>query len=306
MNVRSQNASEMTLLYIAGYGRSGSTVLDMLLDSRDGVVGLSEVTHLFQYLDEGKSCSCGDALLNCQFWSPVIADLKESNISDWKNIARITRKLEARPVWWSSLFSRNELRSYGRAWSLVFESITKNSSVWLVVDSSKTTRRTISRLRLLRKTTQANVGMTHLVRDPRAVVNSYLKGNNIELEKGNAVAKRGGVLRVVPSWILTNLAVHITSLFTDKKVRVRYEDLVGDPNEQLDRIGQMLGLELLASSDPAKVEEVGSGHGIAGNRVRRQARQRLVLDEQWKQSMGNGKRRVAFICWPFMKAYGYV
>ncbi len=303
MNINPQNRPDVALLYVAGYGRSGSTVLDMLLDSRDGVVGLSEVTHLFQYLHEGKSCSCGESVLDCQFWAPVIADLKKSHVDNWQKLARITKKLEARPVWWSSLFLRKELSVYGRAWSLVFESIAKTNQIRLIVDSSKTTRRTVSRMRLLSKVCHFNVGMTHLVRDPRAVINSYLKGNNVELEKGNAVAKKGGVFRVIPSWILTNLAVHLTSRFTRKRVRVRYEDLVSDPSQQLSRIGNMLGLELAVTDVQA---EVSSGHGIAGNRVRRQASQRLVLDEQWKQSLSNGKKRMAFVCWPFMKVYGYV
>ena len=38
-----------TVLYIAGYGRSGSTVLDMLLGTHPRIIGGGELTHLFHH-----------------------------------------------------------------------------------------------------------------------------------------------------------------------------------------------------------------------------------------------------------------
>lgn len=45
------------VFYIAGYGRSGSTVLDMLLGMHPAILGMGELTHVFEYWLGDETCS---------------------------------------------------------------------------------------------------------------------------------------------------------------------------------------------------------------------------------------------------------
>jgi len=296
----------LKVVYVAGYGRSGSTVLDMLLGSHDGVIGMSELTHVFHYWDTGKGCSCGDDFQGCEFWRAVFEKLEFAPGESPLSMTRITKKLESRPLIWSKIFHRSKLKQYKKHWSAVFAAIEEVADRPVIVDSSKTSRLTTFRAKLLAKVCRLPVSTVHLVRDPRAVMWSYLKGNNLELEKGKNIAKKGGAYRVLCSWICTNAAVHLTHWFSPQPyMLLRYEDLIVDPATQMRRICDELQLPVVPKLDYESLQDLPASHGVAGNRVRRKGVQRLVLDDQWKTSLKKSLARLAIVCWPFMKKYKY-
>ena len=62
------------VLYIAGTGRSGSTVLANILGEVDGVFAAGEVRYLWQRgLKEDRLCGCGLPVRECPVWSKVLA-----------------------------------------------------------------------------------------------------------------------------------------------------------------------------------------------------------------------------------------
>jgi len=71
------------LVYIAGAGHSGSTLLEMFVSGAPGHVGLGEI---FQLVDrrnpiidnlDGHLCSCGASVAECPYWSPIVATLRQ-------------------------------------------------------------------------------------------------------------------------------------------------------------------------------------------------------------------------------------
>ncbi|WP_152968815.1 hypothetical protein [Ardenticatena maritima] len=62
------------VLYIAGSGRSGSTILGQLLGEIDGFVNLGEVRYLFNERMQKRNlpCSCGATPEMCEFWARYI------------------------------------------------------------------------------------------------------------------------------------------------------------------------------------------------------------------------------------------
>ena len=61
------------VLYIAGTGRSGSTVLANILGEVDGVFTAGEVRYLWQRgLREGRLCGCGVPVRECPVWGDVL------------------------------------------------------------------------------------------------------------------------------------------------------------------------------------------------------------------------------------------
>ena len=82
------------VLYIAGYGRSGSTILDIILDSHPDITAVGELTFL---LDDAaipsRHCSCGAAYAECGFWSRVVSSQARSS-----ELAALVRGIEKRAL----------------------------------------------------------------------------------------------------------------------------------------------------------------------------------------------------------------
>ena len=61
------------VLYIAGWGRSGTTLLDNLLGQIEGFTSTGELHNLWQRgLIDGRDCGCGLRLTDCPFWQEVL------------------------------------------------------------------------------------------------------------------------------------------------------------------------------------------------------------------------------------------
>jgi len=71
------------IIYIAGLGHSGSTVLDMALGAHPEIVGLGEIYAVLNHKDhlnlfEKSTCSCGKKGNDCDFWKEA-KDIATSN-----------------------------------------------------------------------------------------------------------------------------------------------------------------------------------------------------------------------------------
>src|SRR5919106_327280 len=64
----------VTVLFVVGSGRSGSTLLDILLGQVDGFFSTGELHSLWWAgILEGRRCGCGLAVTECAVWRRVIA-----------------------------------------------------------------------------------------------------------------------------------------------------------------------------------------------------------------------------------------
>ena len=62
------DARPLSLIYISGYGRSGSTLLSALLDRHPNVWVLGEAMAFFR---ANARCLCGEQLDRCEFWQTI-------------------------------------------------------------------------------------------------------------------------------------------------------------------------------------------------------------------------------------------
>src|SRR5205085_9431203 len=61
------------VLYVAGTGRSGSTLLARILGRADSVFAAGELRYVWQRgLLEDRVCGCGEPFSRCPFWSEVV------------------------------------------------------------------------------------------------------------------------------------------------------------------------------------------------------------------------------------------
>ena len=72
-----KQSEKIDLIYIASTGRSGSTLLEILLDSFESIWTLGEIYVLPWEVKKNKGiCGCGKELNDCEFWAPIISEFK--------------------------------------------------------------------------------------------------------------------------------------------------------------------------------------------------------------------------------------
>jgi hypothetical protein len=302
-------APRQKVIFVAGAARSGTTLVGLLLGQIPGCTAVGELRYLWQRgLIEGRLCGCGRPVPQCGFWRDV---LRDAGMADPITSLRITEALEMLE---SPRFIADQLRGHmhrdraSAAWAdrlaVVYRAVAQHSGAAVVVDSSKPP----TYGSLLRMAASIDLYVVHVVRDPRACAFS--------LQRSKAAADRpgGGLMRRQPSWKaaltwdLWNLAAdRLRPADPEKYLRVRYEDLVRDPERWLGRIAQMVRTEgALPRTRPGQRIDLGISHTVAGNPMRLTPTIEVQADAEWSHSMQTGQRRlVQAISSPVMHRYGY-
>ncbi len=276
------------LVYIGGFGRSGSTLLEYLLTRHREVVACGEVARHLRRFGTRKVCTCGRPMRECPIWAPFQHE---------------SGRLE-------------DLRHEQLALALL-DHVSGDYAV--MVDSSKTAwGSSLTPLRISRKLGE-DFFLVHLVRDPRAVCWSTMRAPwRLKTTRGKGrvrlrqKSRRGTspvvrCLRTAIGWTTANLACEIFGwLHRDRYLRVRYEDIAHAP---LKAVEQVLGRVLLQAPSNFNGAEAGDNrHQLYGNAMRFKplALANIKEDVAWKTAMPRGYRRlVAGLCRPLCLRYGY-
>jgi hypothetical protein len=258
------------VVYIAGYGRSGSTLLDVLLGAHSDLAGLGEAGLLgTQFADETAECGGGESLRRCPQWGPVLENLIAD--FDLEVVERESRRHE-RWLYGGPRATAVGQDDYGRAMARFFELHARQKGARMVVDSSKTSYRFFWRPLALQRLAGLDVRVLHLVRDPQAVLASCLKGQNSRLAVGDSRVRPFATPIAIVGWIVANLGARLNAqrLGPGKYLLVEYEHLAAHPQDALARIGAFLGVDM---SDLGRRVQAGeafaTGHLMAGNRMAR-------------------------------------
>jgi len=294
------------VIYIAGYGRSGSTLLERILNTHVNIFGVGELVNFLDKInDRNAFCSCGKLIKQCEFWVKTIKDTNNIKKRSYK-LRKIQRHVE-------SLFSLpipKYLKNYKNYIQNLFEVISKNlpNDVIYIVDSSKTARKCFFRPVLLSKIASLNLRVIHLIRDGRGCMWSYFKGSNRKLEKGDASKVPFPLIRTTFNWMLANIGAHLYQLlYPSNYLRVKYEDLVSSPTLILQQLGNFLEIDFTNQVKLIKKQEyIPLTHQISGNRIRMQYKIILKLDDEWTMKLPIHCRLLFWmINWPLMILYGY-
>lgn len=263
-NTQPDTISRPRVIYIAGYGRSGSTVLDTAMSKT--WVGVESGGELSLQLDAFSRptthCSCGRQVSDCTFWQPLYTNTLNGNQSQ-----TAFSRHESRP---SHVFGRR-INQSSKSWvdwnTRLLRSLSPDGGLhqenW-VVDSSKTARKAAFRPDLLEADLGVEIFIVHLVRSPKSVLLSLAKGLNRDLEVGTQTRPRSR-LRTITSWVVANAhAYRLSHKLGEQRVRrIEYEQLVADPETTLLEIGAWLRLE----EDKERID-VATPHIVTGNRSR--------------------------------------
>lgn len=287
------------VIYVTGVGRSGSTVLDTLLGNHHKVESVGELVNApAAWINNNEYCACGDLAGVCDFWKQVRdqwqADPRASvDCEKWPRIQAHFERVRN----WPRLIRHAQVNTeafikYAEGIVGLYRSIAEVSGKSIIVDSSKTPGRALA----LSQIQGIDLSLLHLVRDGRGVAwslqKSYAKDPARGIQrplKGRTVSRSAFAWRVINT--LTERAM--ARVPRDKRLTLRYEDLVTEPDEALHRIGQTVGVDMSGLSEAIKEgSEFSVGHTIAGNRIRMGGRLQLKADRAWEDQMPVRDRRI--------------
>lgn len=312
MEPSSRSQGPVRVVYVAGNGRSGSTVLGTMLGNHPDAVHVGELEHL---PDKGwtnnRYCACGRRALACPLWSAVrqrwVERVPGAGVEGYLALQRRFTRRRSLPRHLGPLrgWSRG-FRRWAELTGGLLEAVRDVSGAGILVDSSKNPVRAVA----LSRIPELDVRVVHLVRDGRGVLwslkQSYEKDEAAGIERA---FQPQPTWRVAALWILSNLlAEHACRHVGEgRSTRLTYERMVDDPEGAMAALGPLMGRDLGSlGAGAAAGDAFATGHVIAGNRLRMQDEVRLRADRTWREKLGASDRRLfRLLAGPMMRRYGY-
>ncbi|HEY7282744.1 MAG TPA: sulfotransferase [Actinomycetota bacterium] len=299
------------VVFVGGYARTGSTLLDRLLGRIEGFASFGELRHVWERGFRGNQlCGCGRPFRECPFWNDVVA----AAFGGWGGVdpvavGRDERRVDT--VWsiprmlsggWTAGF-RGAFERYLGVVGALYRGMAEVSGARFLVDSTKDPQH----LYVLRQA-GLDVRVAHLVRDSRAVAFSWRRvRRRPEITWRHQDMPRFPVVRSAMAWDVANLAAEASRLLGPYAF-IRYEDLVRDPAGRLARLARELGLgDVDLSFLDGHSASLRPAHTVAGNPVRfAEGTIELRADTEWTTAMPTGQRSlVTALTLPLLAHYGY-
>jgi len=294
-----------SVAYIAGSPRGGSTLLARLLGQAPDAMTVGELRLIWdRSLIENWACSCGAPFDTCPFWTRVMASWRGAADVDARRWLAFRNTMRTRSMSRIRRLARrggpaSEIHGYVRTMDALYDAIAAEAGVGMIVDSSKAPPDALA----LAELSRLDFRVVHLVRDPRATVQSWTRRKADPSVPGGSTVEVG-LLRTVAMWIHWNLAIRRFAKSMGTPILVRYEDLCRDPDGEVRRIRRELG----RTDDVPSVHDGDDrpDHTMAGNPMRFEAIGTIREDDEWRRSLP--PRRAAFVriaTWPLLRTFGY-
>jgi hypothetical protein len=261
------------LVYIGGYGHSGSTLLEYLLAAHPRVLACGEVASALRQRGRKEKCTCGLPAKECPVWGALQASPQA--LEGWTHEGLTLALLEQARAHYA-----------------------------VMVDSSKTPWRQALAPFRLRRDLGDRFMLVHLVRDPRGVSWSAVKKAGRQGTRPLA-ALRSSVAAL--GWSIANAACEIFGRrYPDRYLRLRYEDLALDPAGMMRDLFRKLLPD--ATWDPQAIGAGTNRHQLYGNRLRGRGLSLADIKEDaaWRDDMpGASRALVLALTAPLRGRYGY-
>lgn len=288
-------------VYILGAGRSGTTLLSVLLGAHPRLRACGELLHFPLYWLRNLRCSCGKNLRECECWREaglVIGGTDDERVRSRKRMLEAAESHARAPGYLLGLSHASP--EYLATQEQIFAALSgeqtspggtgdgTGAAEVGIVDESKYVARAISLSRL----PHGRFRFVYLVRDCRGVLHSF--GKNVQEPRS--------MLSAALYYFCVNAAAQL-AIWTELRgsaIKVRYEDLIRQPETELARIGNFIGMDM--SSVIARVrarDPIDVGHLVSGNRLRSQGGLTIRAIEEWRNAYGWPRRLLAYLlCLP--------
>ena len=272
--VSSKVNRNVKVLYLAGFGRSGTTIMANILGQAEGLVSVGELYMMWEAaLERPHACGCKDLVPDCDFWNEIfshgfggIGALDPQRMNHILMTHVRTRHYPIRAATISQKSKPTDLQLLRNDLSRLYRSIAKVSGSNVIVDSSKRPMYG----RLLASIPGIHVYVLHMVRDPRAVAFSWAR-KNVHPVTGRA-AVRMGLIKSSLLWSGLNLVTEYALGSVEDGNRyllIKYEDFASRPKSAYRAILELVEEPL--QNDPFVSKNRVSltpSHTMAGNSSR--------------------------------------
>ena len=279
-----QSNKPYSILYIAGYGHSGTTILDILLGSTPDAFSIGELTHLVRPGFLKEYCSCNTPIEECTFWSEVYERWHKKIHFSPEEYRALRHAFDNNKTYFSALRGRfapsAKFLRYAELTEALYDAIHEVSGAAVLIDSSKSPSRPLVLSHF------APVRLLHVKRNFSGVANSEQKDIRVDLSKGLEAASPPKALhKVFAGWLTTNLFCTLSSLLLGGE-SVHFRRWIARPRE----------LQKIADFRSVDLEEglFKPAHMIAGNAIRLKPPQRI--EPRHRTSYGRLSPRQAALC----------
>lgn len=287
-------------IYICSAAHSGSTILELLLSGHPQITSLGEVLYLPREIERKIPCTCGEQIVECLHWIPILNEIKASTEIDMTlspyrfylgDIAPLAKNVSFKKspgLQMQHLFHRAIEFAYFSCGTnglvplpsmikkgvnntlLLYNISRKMRKKPIIVDSSK---RYLKALELY-KASNKTVLIILLIRDGRSVFASNLKrGHSLSFSLS---AWKNYYQRGIP---LINKHVSPEHFLV-----VRFEDMLENPVAQLERICRFVGLKEDYTEEMLRFNRFNL-HSTGGNWTRFDRQIVLRRDKGWKEQL---------------------
>jgi hypothetical protein len=275
------------IAYIIGSGRSGSTILDMMLGANSRAISVGSVEVLEEYMETGNYCTCRQPLTECELWGPVLYGDGGLPVPASLNVDGQMRKaLAILPAIATGRPRSMPRADVERTWRM-FDRVGEVSGADVVIDSTKSLLRFA---RLAAEPQGHDMRLIHLVRDPRGFILSRSRSRPVPTARGEpGTTRQQPATLAYVDWVIQNILVSLYGKlhWRDRYTVVTYEEMVSSPAETLERLAAFLGLEFEPDRQLPPVE--GDFHLLGGN-ASRLVFSGLRLDERWRTELSGAQR----------------
>jgi hypothetical protein len=306
-----ENRDRTRVLYVAGFGRSGSTLLGNVLGRVEGLVSVGELRSVWEYgLLLDKACGCGAPFKECEMWRPVMDEAFGGKVNP-------RRMIQLRESWARTKhiplmltppgrrLVERRLAEYLDALGRLYRAVQNVTGCRVIVDTSKFPSYGF----VLGMVPSVDLRVLHLVRDPRAVAYSWLRKRlHPDPESPEYMPLRGPAASSL-RWVARNLATEALWRRSPKGyLLLRYEDFVATPQKSIGRVLDLVGEEAAPRPHVTEHEvELGVNHNVWGNPDRfRTGTVEIRPDTEWISHIQPDDRRlITALAFPLLLRYGY-
>lgn len=298
------------VLYLAGWGRSGTTFLSSILGSLPGYVAVGELRSIWTVWMLDNLCGCGAPVRECELWAPVLDDAL--GIADEDAVLR-AQSLQGRcdHTRYLGVLKRGDppdelgadLAAYRALLSRLYRAVATRAQAQVVVDSSKLP----AYAAILEGVDGLDVKLAQVVRDPRANAFSWRREKVHEGFRDGRMMPRYPAWKSAVMWDTLNRVLERHWSGTPGYRLVRYEDFVADPVGTVQALMALAGVEADSPFDEEGTVLLAPQHQIHGN-PNKHTRGRVGVreDDAWRGEMKRADRLlVTAITLPWLRHYGY-
>jgi hypothetical protein len=313
---RTRGTPSAKVIYIAGAGRSGSTLLERILGQVPGFLPAGELKNIWNRgFTDNQLCSCGASFHDCDFWVSITRDAYGGRaIPPYERLAYLDRARNRNryipPLRFASFRTQRfaaELADFQQGILPLYSALAQTPGTTAIVDSSKN----VPYAFLLGTLQEIDLHVVHLIRDSRAVGYSWRKRVR-RPEIPERVEYMGGIHPAVTAirWNLKNVASEFLRYSAASYIQVRYEDLVEDPWHVLTVLLESIGEDAADMHDlqPETLAPPPVYHTVSGNPIRfEHGRLPIRADIEWRTKLGSASKLItSTLTFPLLMRYGYL